>query len=131
MPARSCWRPTARMDSRRWTHHGWLRSGEAARAARCAFWRGFGHDITGEQAQAGGWFERARRLVDEAALDCVEQGYVLVPGAMRSLMVTGDAVAARAGFARVAAFGRGEFTRRQSEQDHGYCCCGGASGEAL
>ena len=128
MPAHSCWRPTARMDSRRWTWSGWRsrstswagtptapRSGRGRTTGGC----GPGRPHRGpvrvlarvrarhhRRAGAGRRLVRAGpRLVDEAALDCVEQGYVLVPGAMRSLMVTGDAVAARAGFARVAAVG--------------------------
>ena len=51
-----------------WTraHHGWQHAGDPARAARCAFWLGFGVDITGDQAHAAGWYERARRLADRS-----------------------------------------------------------------
>jgi DNA-binding CsgD family transcriptional regulator len=90
-----------------WTraHHGWLDAGDPARAARCAFWLAFGIDMTGTQAPAAGWFERARRLADEAGHDCVEQGYVLVPGALRALMVTGDVAASDEACARIVAIG--------------------------
>jgi DNA-binding CsgD family transcriptional regulator len=90
-----------------WTraHHACLDAGDKARAARCAFWLGFSVDITGEQAQAGGWFERARRLADELEVDCVERGYVLVPGALQSLLVAGDAETARAAFSSVTQIG--------------------------
>jgi DNA-binding CsgD family transcriptional regulator len=90
-----------------WTraHHEWLQAGDAARAARCAFWLGFGLDITGQQAPAAGWFERARRLVDEAAVEGVERGYVLVPAALQSLLVAGDPATALAAFEGITAIG--------------------------
>lgn len=40
-------------------HNECLRRGEASRAARCAFWLGFGLLIRGEMAQGGGWLARA------------------------------------------------------------------------
>jgi DNA-binding CsgD family transcriptional regulator len=90
-----------------WTraHHGWQRAGDPARAARCAFWLGFGLDITGDQAHAAGWYERARRLADEVGSDCVEQGYALVPRALHDLMVAGDAETARTAFDGITAAG--------------------------
>ena len=84
-------------------HHACLAEDDAARAARCAFWLGFALDITGTDAPAAGWYERARRLVVDAGLDCVEQGYVRVPGAMATLMVDEDAAAARAAFVDIVA----------------------------
>jgi DNA-binding NarL/FixJ family response regulator len=74
-------------------HHECLRLGEAARAARCAFWLAFGLLNRGEQARGGGWLARAKRLLDEGDLDCPEQGYLLIPAALRHL-ATGDAQAA-------------------------------------
>jgi DNA-binding NarL/FixJ family response regulator len=74
-------------------HHECLRLGEAARAARCAFWLAFGLLNRGEQARGGGWLARAKRLLDEGDLDCPEQGYLLIPTALRHL-ATGDAQAA-------------------------------------
>jgi DNA-binding CsgD family transcriptional regulator len=90
-----------------WTraHHAWLDGGDPARAARCAFWLGFGIDMTGTQAPAAGWFERARRLADTTGRDCVERGYALVPGALRALMVTGEIEASREACARIVAIG--------------------------
>jgi DNA-binding NarL/FixJ family response regulator len=84
-------------------HHACLAADDAARAARCAFWLGFALDITGTDAPAAGWYERGRRLIAESGLDCVEQGYVQVPGAMAALMVDGDAAGARAGFVDIVA----------------------------
>ena len=78
-------------------HHEFLRRGEVARAVRCAFWLAYGFLEQGDEARGGGWLARARRLLDDAQLDCVEQGYLLVPGALQAL-IQGDAAAAGAGF---------------------------------
>jgi DNA-binding CsgD family transcriptional regulator len=51
----------------------------------------------GRPGQGGGWLARARRLLDDGQLDCVEQGYLLFPGALQAL-VEGDAATAGAGF---------------------------------
>jgi DNA-binding CsgD family transcriptional regulator len=82
-------------------HHEFVRRGEVARAVRCAFWLGFSLIEQGDEARGGGWLARARRLLDDAQLDCVEQGYLLFPGAMQAL-TEGDAATAGAGFDEVA-----------------------------
>ena len=74
------------------------------RAARCAFWIGFGLMLKGDMAQGGGWLGRARRLV-EGDDDCVEQGYLLVPEALQSFG-EGDFETGYATFARVGDIGR-------------------------
>jgi DNA-binding CsgD family transcriptional regulator len=80
-------------------HHEFVRTGETGRAARCAIWLGFGFLDRGEVVRGGGWFARAQRLLDNG-LDCVEQGYLLLPVAMRSIdagdAATGYAVAGEA-----------------------------------
>src|SRR5262245_40583087 len=43
-------------------HQDWLRHGENERAARCAFWLGFGLMLRAEMAPAAGWLGRAERL---------------------------------------------------------------------
>ena len=85
-------------------YHELLRLGDAPRAARCAFWLGFTLLHRGELARGGGWLARARRLLDDGDLDCVEQGYLLVPAALQS-MAGGDAAAACAAFGRAAEIG--------------------------
>jgi tetratricopeptide (TPR) repeat protein len=85
-------------------HQEWLRLGAAERAARCAFWLAFGLLNRGELARGGGWLARARRLLDDGQLDCVEQGYVLLPLAIQRL-VEGDAAAAYATFSQAAKLG--------------------------
>jgi ATP/maltotriose-dependent transcriptional regulator MalT len=64
-------------------HHGYLETGDRARAARCAFWLGLDQLLRGEPGHATGWLARARRLVE--GLDCVEQGYLLLPVAEQLL----------------------------------------------
>lgn len=65
-------------------HQECLSAGNVARAIRCAFWLGFGLANRGEFALAGGWMARAQRLLDENQLDCVERGYLRVPGAIQN-----------------------------------------------
>jgi tetratricopeptide (TPR) repeat protein len=85
-------------------HQGWQRLGGAERAARCAFWLAFGLLNRGELARAGGWLARARRLLDDGQLDCVEQGYLLLPLALQRF-AEGDAAAAYATFGQAAKIG--------------------------
>jgi DNA-binding CsgD family transcriptional regulator len=84
-------------------HHEFLRRGEDARAARCAFWLAFGLFNHGERARGRAWIERARRVLDESR-DCAEQGYLLLPGAFEYLM-QGDAGAAYATFSHAGEIG--------------------------
>ena len=97
-------RDDAGADAGSRAHHEFLRRGEVARAVRCAFWLGFSFIEQGDEARGGGWLARARRLLDDAQLDCVEQGYLLFPGAMQALM-EGDAATAGAGFAEMTRIG--------------------------
>jgi DNA-binding CsgD family transcriptional regulator len=85
-------------------HHEFLRQGNVERAARCAFWLGFGLRYRGQGAQSGGWFARARRLLDEGRHDCAEQGYLLVPVGLQYLGA-GDAATAYATFVQAAQIG--------------------------
>ncbi len=63
-------------------HHESLRQNDMPRAARCAFWIAFPMAHSGEVARASGWVNRARRLLDERGLDCVERGYLQLPAAV-------------------------------------------------
>jgi DNA-binding NarL/FixJ family response regulator len=83
---------------------GWLAAGDAPRAARCAFWLGLKLLHRGELARSGGWLARARRLLDDGQLDCVEQGYLLVPVALQRL-AAGDAAGAHAAFGQAGKVG--------------------------
>jgi DNA-binding CsgD family transcriptional regulator len=70
-------------------HHDHLNAGGVLPAARCAIWIGIHLAATGETARASGWLGRGQRLVDRHSADCVEQGYLLLPLAIRH-EVSGD-----------------------------------------
>ena len=90
-----------------WTraHQLCLDEGNPRRAARCAFWSGFGLVGVGGLAQAGGWFARARRVLDGDDGDCVEQGYVTAADAITS-MFSGDMPTAHGHYERAIAIGQ-------------------------
>ena len=62
-----------------------LEEGEPLRAARAAFWIGFRLFALREPGRAGGWIARSQRLVEQAGRECVEEGYLRLPVAQRSL----------------------------------------------
>jgi len=66
--------------TRAYRHH--TEAGHFDRAAKAAFWLGFGLVNRGEMALAGGWFSRAQRLLDEHSLDGPERGYLMLPTAI-------------------------------------------------
>lgn len=70
-----------------WTraHREMRDAGAMERAARCAFWLGLALLNAGEPARAGGWFARAKRLLDDGRRDCVELGYLLLPDAVQCI----------------------------------------------
>lgn len=75
-------------ESRRAWEQAYLecaRLGDPDHAARCAVWLGIGLLLRGDMSQAGGWFARASRLVDEAEAECAARGYLLVPAFLESL----------------------------------------------
>lgn len=84
-------------------YRGWADRGEPARAARSAFWLSIALLLRGEHARGNGWLARAHRLVTSSDLDCPEQGYLLVPGALEAL--DADASAAEATFRTIAELG--------------------------
>ena len=86
-------------------HLGFLKRDETAAAVRCAFWLALGLFNRGEMARGGGWIARAQRLLDDYGQECVEQGYLLVPFALRTLE-SGDPAGARETSVRAAELGR-------------------------
>jgi DNA-binding NarL/FixJ family response regulator len=64
-------------------HQGFLDSNHTEGAARCASWLGFELVSEHETARGNGWLARAERLLDEAQLDSVVRGYLLLPQAIR------------------------------------------------
>jgi DNA-binding CsgD family transcriptional regulator len=89
-----------------WTraHHECLRLGDTTRAARCVFWMAFGLLEKRDVARAAGWLARGRHLLDDGKRDCVERGYLLLPGALQK-MAQGDAAAAYGDFEDAATIG--------------------------
>lgn len=71
-------------------HHAWLRTGEAERAARCAFWQALGLFFRGDLAPAMGWVARGGRLMEDSRRDCVEQAWLRMLTALPRLF-EGDA----------------------------------------
>jgi DNA-binding NarL/FixJ family response regulator len=60
--------------------------------------------VEGEAARGGGWVARARRLLDDDSLEGVEQGYVLLPQALRAVF-EGDVPTSHQLFTEVASIG--------------------------
>ena len=76
-------------------HRAHLDAGDPARAAGCAFWIGLNLFPRGEAGPAMGWFGRGRRLIEQAGVDCVQRGYLLIPELLGHVGA-GDAQAAQA-----------------------------------
>src|SRR5204862_754450 len=86
-------------------HQVFLERGDTTRAARSAFWLAFIMlDQPNQQAQAAGWLARARRLLDESANECAEQGFLLCAHALQSVRAS-DIAAAEAAFRQAAEIG--------------------------
>jgi DNA-binding CsgD family transcriptional regulator len=80
-------------------HQVFLERGNPEGAARCATWLAFSLLMRGAMAPASGWFARAHRILDEAQLDCVIRGYLLIPSAIQQVG-QGDAAAGHAIFSQ-------------------------------
>jgi len=65
-------------------HHAFLHRGDAEHAARCAFRIGFELLSKGMGAHGSGWLARARRVLDDAGVDSVVRGYLLIPEGIRA-----------------------------------------------
>ena len=105
-------------------HQSCLDRGDLEGAARAASWLAFGLLQRGARAQASGWFARAERLLDEAELDSVVRGYLLVPSAVQHI-IQGDPAAGDATFSRAA-----DVARRFGDRDLAALACAGR-GRAL
>jgi DNA-binding CsgD family transcriptional regulator len=93
------------LDARARAHTAFLDRGEASRAARSAFWLAFVlFDRPSQQAQAGGWLARGRRLLEESGRECAEYGFVLSALALQRVG-EGDLEGALAAFERAADVG--------------------------
>lgn len=65
-------------------YEGAIRDGDPARAARYAYHAGMHSLGLGNVAEGMGWLGRAARVLDEAGLDTVERGYLIIPQAVRA-----------------------------------------------
>lgn len=85
-------------------HRELVSRGDPEGAVRCAFWLAFGLIVNGAMAPAEGWLARAGRLLEDGGHDCVEQGYLLLPGALGT-MFGGDPATACTMAAQAAEIG--------------------------
>jgi DNA-binding NarL/FixJ family response regulator len=81
-------------------HQRCVAEGSVHRAAHFGAKLGQALGFTGDFARCFGWVERTTQLLDEAEIDCVEQGYLEHGQAMGRLFGAGDMEGARALFAR-------------------------------
>jgi DNA-binding CsgD family transcriptional regulator len=105
-------------------HQTCLVRGDHEGAARSASWLAFGLLHRGAIAPASGWFARAERILDEAHVDCVVRGYLLIPTAIQRI-VQGDPAAGHAAFAQAD-----EIAHRFGDRDLASLACSGR-GRAL
>ena len=86
-------------------HARYVDTGDWVGAARCAFWISIGLLVAGEQAGSGGWVGRGDRLLDRHGSECVERGYLLVPGVLANCGAGGDLETAFADAVSIVAIG--------------------------
>ncbi len=85
-------------------HQALLAGGDVIGAARTSFWLFFALHSRGDRAAGSGWAARGQRLLDEAAADCVERGYLLLPPGL-ARVGSGDFAAAHEIFTHAARIG--------------------------
>jgi DNA-binding CsgD family transcriptional regulator len=66
-------------------HRGWLREGDAPRAARCALWHALGLFFRGDRARAMGWVARGGRVLEQSGGECAERAWLLMLSALPRL----------------------------------------------
>jgi len=98
-------------DSWARAHQEWLRRGDAAHAARAAFWVIYGLMEIHATAEISGWISRATRILEDCGRDCVERGYLCFPTAFLAI-ARGDYPGAYAGFSEA-----GEIAHRFGDRD--------------
>jgi DNA-binding CsgD family transcriptional regulator len=95
---------TESVDAWARAHQLFLNRNQLPRAARCAFSLAFALLNRGDRTRGGAWVTRARRLLADGRVDCVEQGYLLLPLALQSI-AAGDIAGAHATFCEAAEIG--------------------------
>lgn len=71
-----------------------------------------GLGFKGDVGRCRGWIDRSARLLDDAGIDCVEQGYLEYGLAMMRLFEAGDIAGARVGFVQAGKIGA-RFVHRE------------------
>ena len=92
-------------------HRTLLERGDPEGAARSAFRLAVELQLRGAMAPASGWFARAQHILDEAGIDCVVRGYLLIPSAIQRI-VQGDPAAGNDLFNQAA-----EIARRYGDRN--------------
>jgi DNA-binding NarL/FixJ family response regulator len=92
-------------------HERCIDDGAVHRAAYFGMRLGQGLGFKGDFARCRGWLDRTARLLDDARIDCVEQGYVEYGQAMLQLFEAGDVAGARAHFGQAAKIGAAYVNR--------------------
>jgi DNA-binding CsgD family transcriptional regulator len=110
--------------SRERAHQAYFARSDREGAARSAFWLAFGLQQRGARAVASGWLARAARILDEAHLDSVVRGYLLIPSAIQEI-AQGNPAAGLATLNRAA-----EIAERFADRDLASLACHGR-GRAL
>ena len=105
-------------------HQAFVDRGDTEGSARSAGWLGFVLLHRGARAPAAGWLARAERILDEAHLDSVVRGYLLIPTAIQRI-VQGDPAAGHSAFQQAA-----EVASRYGDRDLASIACQGR-GRAL
>jgi DNA-binding CsgD family transcriptional regulator len=86
-------------------HRTFLERGDPEGAARSAFRLAVELQLRGAMAPASGWFARAQHILDEAGIECVVRGYLLIPSAIQRI-VQGDPAAGNDLFNQAAEIAR-------------------------
>ncbi|RCW40732.1 LuxR family transcriptional regulator [Halopolyspora algeriensis] len=86
-------------------HRQYLRRGNSAQAALCAFWLAMGLFLRDQRARGGGWMARAQRLISEQHLECAARGWLLTAEGRRSVE-TGEYVSGYDTFEQALDIGR-------------------------
>ena len=105
-------------------HQALIDRGDAEGAARSAGWLAFALLHRGARAPAAGWLARAERILDDAHLDSVVRGYLLIPTAIQRI-VQGDPAGGHSAFTQAA-----EVATRYGDRDLASIACHGR-GRAL
>jgi ATP/maltotriose-dependent transcriptional regulator MalT len=92
-------------------HRMFLERGDPEGAARSAFRLALELQLRGAMAPASGWLARAQHILDEAGIECVVRGYLLIPSAIQRV-VQGDPAAGNALFSQAA-----EIARRYGDRN--------------